>query len=232
MANKKIDEVVFDAILEQAFSDVIDEDFQKLKENSEPISISAETDHKIRALFAGKNRRKSNIPVRNILRIAAVLVIVLLNIGLIGILMVPSVNAEVKNVFASLFEKYTSYETITNSRTVITTGDYEISYVPVGFELEMFEDNHLRFTTAENEDSYIYISIVNEDFGRASIDAESEEYQTIKINGSEAYLSFRDGDYCLFWHDGYYLISIFSNIKKTEIIDIAKNISRTPQKLQ
>jgi hypothetical protein len=31
MANKKIDEVVFDAILEQAFSDVIDDDFQKLK---------------------------------------------------------------------------------------------------------------------------------------------------------------------------------------------------------
>lgn len=226
MINKKIDEAVFDALLEQAFSDVIEEDFKKIKEESEPCSISSETDHKIRAMIAKAEKQRKPKHTNTILRAAAVVLIVMLNLGLIGILMVPSVNAEVRNVFADLFEKYTAYETLKNNYEAITTSEYKIGYVPSGYELISNDDFHVLFREINQGNGYISINMSNEDFARTSLDSENTVTQNIKINGNDACLCIRDGNYTLFWYDGYKFFTLYSNINEYELLKIANNIER------
>ena len=226
MVNKKVDEVVFDALLEQAFSDVIEEDFEKLKIESESCAISPETELKIRKMIAKSGKTDQRKQARIILRVASVVLVVMLNLGLIGILMIPSVNAEVKNVFADLFEKYTSYETKEQKSIVVSTNDYIIGYIPNEFELIEQEDYFLRFNEINQGNGYIAINISYEDFGRISIDSENAIVTTIKINGIDAYLNYSNGNYTLFWNDGYHFITILSNIDEDEIIKVANNIKK------
>lgn len=231
MINRKVDEAVFDAILEQAFSDVIEEDFEKLKSESESCTISSETDLKIRKMIAKAGKADQRKLTRTVLRIASVVLVVMLNLGLIGILMVPSVNAEVKNVFADLFEKYTSYETKEQDSLVVTTSEYEIKYIPKEFELIQREDNFLLFKEINQGNGYISINIYNEDFGRLSIDTENNTSKNIKINGTEANLNYTGTDYSLFWYDGYHFLAIYSNVAEQELLKIACNIKKW-EKLQ
>ncbi|MBQ7300163.1 MAG: hypothetical protein IJW77_10010, partial [Clostridia bacterium] len=105
MINKKVDEAVFDAILEQALSDVIEEDIKKLQEEDAPCTISAEADQRIRRMIAQAGKQSKKTQAKRIIRAAVIVLAVLVNVSLIGLLMVPSVNAEVKNVFAELFDK-------------------------------------------------------------------------------------------------------------------------------
>ena len=226
MVNKKIDEAVFDVLLEHAFADVIEEDVNKLQEENDPCTISAETDLKIRKMISKVGKRDHRMRTRTVIRVASIALVVLLNVGLIGLLLVPSVNAEVKNVFAELLDKYVSYEAASNYRKVVSTSEYEIGYIPDGFEVIIYEDDLVKFREINQGDAYISINISNEDIGRVSMDSENSETQTIRINGIDATLYFANDEHVLFWYDGYHFISIYTNIGDSNLIKIAKSIKK------
>ena len=186
MINKKVDEAVFDAILEQALSDVIEEDIKKLQEEDAPCTISAEADQRIRRMIALAGKQSKKTQAKRIIRAAVIVLAVLVNVSLIGLLMIPSVNAEVKNVFAELFEKYTSYENKVQDTYVVTTDEYEIGYIPDGFDVLSNDDRQLQFREHNNCNGYIIINISMEDFGRTSLDSEYEKIKEylmfIKVN--------------------------------------------------
>ena len=226
MINKKIDEAVFDVLLEHAFSDVIEEDVIKLQEEAEPCTISAETDSKIRKMILQVGKRDHRMRTKTVIRVASIVLGVLLNVSLIGLLMVPSVNAEVKNVFAELFDKYVSYETVGNVRKTVTTSEYEIGYIPNGFEVIILEDNLVAFREMKQGDGYISICISNDDFSQVNLDTENSTSQVIKINGIDATLCCTNEEYILFWYDGYHFISMNSNVEESDLIKIAEKIKR------
>lgn len=226
MINKKIDEAVFDVVLEQAFSDVIEEDVKKLQEDARPCEISAETDSKIRKMIAQVGKHDHRMRTKTVIRVASIVLVVLLNVSLIGLLMVPSVNAEVKNVFAKLFDKYVSYENKEQDSYVVTTSEYEIGYIPERFELLFNDDIQVLFCEIDQGKGYISICISNEDISRVSMDSENSASQIIKINGIDATLCFINSEYILFWYDGYNFISINTNIDESDLLRIAKNIKK------
>ena len=226
MVNKKIDDAVFDVLLEHAFSDVIEEDVKKLQEEAEPCTISAETEQKIKKLIAQAGERKNRKSTKTVIRVASIVLIILLNVSLIGLLMIPSVNAEVKNVFADWFDKYVSYATTNNYREVVSTSEYEIGYIPDGFEVIILENDIVKFREINQGDGYISINIYCDDFGRVSMDSENSESQIIKINGIDATLYCANDEYVLFWYDGYHFISIYTNVGEPDLIKIAKNVKR------
>lgn len=225
MINKKVDEAIFDVLLENAFSDVIEEDIKKLQEEADSCTISAETELKIKKMIAQAGKTEKQKTMRGVIRVASIALVVLLNLGLIGILMVPSVNAEVKNVFADLFEKYVSYETIRDAHTIITTSDYEINYIPEDFELVSNDNYQILFKKINTTQGYIMINFSDENFGRMSLDLENTS-KSVGINGMDANLNYINGEYCLFWYDGYNFIAIYSNVTEDEIIKIANNIKK------
>ena len=224
--NKKIDEAIFDVLLENAFADAIEEDVRKLQEEAEPCTISAETDLKIRKMIAQIGKKDNQKRTRMIIRAASIILVVLLNLGLIGILMIPSVNAEVKNVFSEFLGKYESFETKVNSRKSVTTNEYIISYIPDEYDLILNDDYQILFREINQGNGYISINISDEDFGRMSLDTEKSTSQIIKINGMEANLSSINNEYYLFWFNGYHFISIYANINEFELIKIANNIEK------
>lgn len=226
MVNKKIDDAVFDVLLEHAFSDVIEEDVKKLQEEAEPCTISAETEQKIKKLITQAGKRENRKSTKTIIRVASIVLVVLLNVSLIGLLMVPSVNAEVKNVFADLFDKYVSYENKKQESHVVSTSEYIFGYIPDGFEVIILEDDLVALREINKGTGYISINIYCDNFGRVSMDSENSSSDIIKINGIDATLYCVDDEYVLFWYDGYHFISINANTKESDLIKIAKNIKR------
>lgn len=226
MVNKKIDEAVFDVLLENAFSDVIEEDVKKLQEEVEPCAISAETEQKIRKMISQVGKRDNRMRTKTVIRVASIVLVVLLNVSLIGLLMVPSVNAEVKNVFSELFEKYVSYENKEQESYIVSTSEYIFGYIPDNFEVVILENSLVKFRETNQGNGYIVINISNEDIGRMSMDTENSESQIIKINGIDATLYCVNEEYILFWYDGYHFISIYTSIGEYDLIKIAKNIKR------
>ena len=226
MINKKIDEAIFDVLLENAFADAIEEDVRKLQEEAEPCTISAETDLKIRKMIAQIGKKDNQKRTRMIIRAASIILVVLLNLSLIGILMIPSVNAEVKNVFSELFEKYESFETKVNSRKCFTTSEYIFSYIPDEYELIVYDDYQILFREINQGDGYISVNISYEDFGRTSLDVENESSTDIKIDGVDAHITKNGEDTTIFWYNGYHFITILSNADEKELINIAKEIKK------
>lgn len=224
MINKKIDEAIFDVLLENAFADAIEDDVRKLQEEAEPCTISSETDLKIRKMIAQVGKTGNQKRTRIIIRVASIVLVVLLNLSLIGILMIPSVNAEVKNVFSELFEKYESFQAKEQNSYIVTTSEYEIGYIPDKYELILNDDYQILFREINQGNGYISINISDEDFGRMSLDAENSASQTIKINGMDANLSSINNEYYLFWFNGYHFISIITNVDEQEMIKIAEEI--------
>ena len=163
---------------------------------------------------------------KTVIRAASIALVVLLNVSLIGILLIPPVNAEVKNVFSELFDKYVSYENKEQESYILTTGEYEIGYIPNGFEVIILEDSLVKFRETNQGNGYIVINISNEDIGQVNLDAENSTSQVIKINGTDATLCCINNEYVLFWYDEYHLISINANIEESDLINIAKNIKR------
>ena len=226
MINKKIDEAIFDVLLENAFADAIEADVKKLQEVAEPCTISAETDLKIRKMIAQVGKTGKQKHTRSIIRVASTVIVVLLNLSLIGILMIPSVNAEVKNVFSELFEKYEAYQTKEQDSYIVTTSEYEIGYIPNKYELILNDDYQILFREVNQGDGYITINISDEDFGRTSLDSESEKPTNIKINGVDASIVQSGDDTTIFWYNGYHFITIFSNADDKELIKLAKEIKK------
>lgn len=226
MVNKKIDEAVFDVLLEHAFSDVIEEDVKKLQNEGEPCTISVETEQKIKRMISQVGKRNNRMRTKTVIRVASIVLVVLLNVSLIGLLMVPSVNAEVKNVFTELFDKYVSYENKKQDSYVVSTSEYILGYIPDGFELIILEDSLVKFRETNQGNGYIVINISNEDIGQVNLDAENSTSQVIKINGTDATLCCINNEYVLFWYDGYHFISIYTSIGESDLIKIAKNVKR------
>ena len=224
MVNKKIDEAVFDVLLEHALSDVIEEDVKKLQEEAEPCTISAETDLKIRKMISQVGKCDHRIRTKTVIRVASIVLVVLLNVSLIGLLMVPSVNAEVKNVFADWFDKYVSYENREQDSYVVSTNEYMLGYIPENFELILNDNKQILFREIDQGRGYISICISSEDISRVSMDSENSASQIIKINGIDATLCLSNGENIVFWYDGYYFITIYTNIGESDLIKIAENI--------
>lgn len=226
MINKKIDEAIFDVLLENAFADAIEEDVKKLQDETEPCTISEETDLKIRKMIAQVGKREKPNTMRVVFRVASIVLVVLLNLSLICILMIPSVNAEVKNVFSELFEKYESFESKDQNSYIVTTSEYEIGYIPDEYELIIYDEQLLKFKEINQGEGYITINISDEDFGRTSLDSESEKPTNIKINGVDASIVQSGDDTTIFWYNGYHFITIFSNADDKELIKLAKEIKK------
>ena len=226
MINKKIDEAIFDVLLENAFADAIEEDVKKLQEEAEPCTISAETDLQIRKMIAQVGKKDNEKRTRIIIRVASIVLVVLLNLSLIGILMIPSVNAEVKNVFSEFLGKYESFQTKEQDSYIVTTSEYEIGYIPDEYELIVYDDYQILFREKKQGKGYVSINISAEDFGRMSLDAENGKSTDIKIDGMDAYITKSDDDTTIFWYNGYHFITIFTNADEKELIKIAKGIKK------
>lgn len=229
MINKKVDEALFETILEQAFNDVLEEDYERLIRDRHPVSVSKEYKARILKIIHGKEKRRTFQEVAKVAKYAIFVLVILLNIGLISIVCVPTVSAEVKNVISSIFDEYTSYSSSNvNNDVKFTTDDYEINYLPPYFELDYQENGTYLYFSKKDSDKYIIIEFLDSEYSETNRDNENSEEMIIKIDGYDAYIltSKHTETTNLFWHNDEHFIIIQSNLDENEIIKIAQNIEK------
>ena len=109
-------------------------------------------------------------------------------------------------------------------------GDYELSYIPNGFELTNQEQTRLyaEYTLTNAETGIaIYIEITPADSTTIQHDSEYSEYNVVAVNNYAAYLvkSEIDETLRLMYNDGTNVITITGAFSQKEILKIAENIS-------
>ena len=109
-------------------------------------------------------------------------------------------------------------------------GDYELSYIPDGFELTKYEETRLysEYTLTNAETGIaVRIYIAPADSTSIKYDSEHSEYNVVAVNNYTAYLvRFEiDETLLLMYNDGANVITITGALSQQEIIKIAENIS-------
>ncbi len=101
---------------------------------------------------------------------------------------------------------------------------YEIGSIPEGFELVFQTSEHeLASTSYRNNDDYIYFGQYTKDSYK-DIDFESYEFY-LDENDQEYIISeFKEGELCVIWDNGDYILHINSNLTREEILELCKSV--------
>ena len=112
---------------------------------------------------------------------------------------------------------------IENAPTEITE-HYEIGSIPEGFEL-VFQtsERELASTSYSNNTDYIYFGQYTKNSYK-DIDFESYEFYLDENNQEYLISEFKEGELCVIWDNGDYILHINSNLSREEILEICKSV--------
>lgn len=116
---------------------------------------------------------------------------------------------------------------IDSTMAVYDLEDFQVGYVPEGYELvgdTIQEDFLRRISYVDENDNRVQIFIVKTDHYGANIDNESAAREEVLVNDKQAYLFQDDITSAVIWQMGDCTIDIMARLSKDELIEVAKNI--------
>lgn len=230
--NKSFNEEIFDNLLEKAFLK-FEKDLQKTYPNEKelgkayPINRKTIRNYK-RILKEKENGRKF---ILKYVSSAAVAILCIISLFFGVILTNSGVRASVEKVVLVWHDKYTEfiYNRTSSDFSSYEVEDFEIGYIPVGFELQ-FENcldsiRLISFANTQKEDETIDIQIFD-DQTSVCFDNDYMSYEKIKIGSNEAWLMYNDDEKYGSLLVVYDKISVMvvGYLSKEEIIKVARNI--------
>ena len=101
---------------------------------------------------------------------------------------------------------------------------YEIGNLPEGFEL-VFQtsERQLASTSYSNNTDYIYFGQYAKEFYK-DIDFDNVEFYIDEKNQEYLISEFKEGELCVIWDNGDYILHINSNLSREEILEICKSV--------
>ena len=236
MINKSVDEAVFDAILAQAFRDAAEADMKEeaLDKDFVPVKLTPEhlrIEQRAYRRYEAKRKQENNANLYAGIRRAVASILIVGTIGFATVFAVPPVRAAVVDAVVEFFEKYISFDFWGDSPNVtMKLGDYELSYIPNGFELTEQEEtrlyNRYNFINPETGDSFSIKFSATKSL-TVQFDSEYSTYDSTDIGDYTAYWieSEINTNHELMINNGTDVIEIAGNVSQQEILTIAKNIS-------
>lgn len=230
MKTPSMDETIFDAVLTRAFADAAEAELAEIERDCPQTVDYPEKYRKIERKAYRKRWGGGFRWTRTMQRAAAWILV----IGLAGgalLMMVPEVRAGFRNLVATSFEKYITFESVTTSATCSDKkGDYCFEYMPENYvETEYSNKLGVKYKFESIiDDTYFKISYYPCNSISFRYDNEHSIVKEYEINGNNAYLIYFeiDEDYTLTWNDGVNIFRIDGNISSDEILKIARNIFR------
>jgi len=248
MTEYNINDELFDAICEAAFSQYVTDtcaSYPSKEETDAMFTIPKKGRRRLKRALKAKKYGKPLFVVY--LRRVAVILLVTVTVAF-GVLMTNTeVRAAIKNTIIEWYSEYIKFNFIAGEETVveidpISTGeksdvqdntsnplyDYEIGYIPAGFELDSIrEKEHRRsYIYYNSSGKHISISINDPKYSTFSSDIEHNEYTEMKIDDRNVYLLYDDNrnDGSIIYSESDYIIYVYGSVEKTELIEIFKNI--------
>ena len=177
-----------------------------------------------------KRRNKPYYKIINTIgkRVACVAVVIIV-VSSITVMSVDALRNAVADFFISIYETFSTVQSTKDNNAPSTIEDiYEITYNLTDFTLE-YEDytEYSRNTTYVRDDIIIDYKQYTKEMYDENINTENAEITFIDINGYEAIYFIDNHNYSnIVWDNGDYIITLFSNVGKDALIDIAKSVQK------
>lgn len=218
-----------DSKFKKALFDALSPEYEKiLSEQKEEHDFSSKFNKDMQKLV--KRRKKTYYKLINTFgkRVACVAVIFFIASS-ITVMSVDAFRNTVANFFVDVYEKFSTVQPEEKNNAPTTIEDiYEITY-----DLSEYTIDYEDYTEYSRNISYINgeISIDFQQYTKEmydeNINTEGADISTININDNEAMYFHDNHQYdCLIWDNGDYILVIYSNIGKDELISIAKSVQK------
>lgn len=221
MANEKFKKALYDALIPEYVDmlpscDEVEHEF------------SPQFEKKMNKLI--KRRNKPYYKIINTIgkRVACVAVVIIV-VSSITVMSVDALRNAVADFFISIYETFSTVQSTKDNNAPSTIEDiYEITYNLTDFTLE-YEDytEYSRNTTYVRDNIIIDYKQYTKEMYDENINTENAEITFIDINGYEAIYFIDNHNYSnIVWDNGDYIITLFSNVGKDALIDIAKSVQK------
>lgn len=216
--------------LKQAFLMDITEEFSNISDTL-PFKPSKAFDKKMEKLIKQSRKPYYKFTATGFRR--AVCVIAAIMVLMVSSLSVGAVRDAIKEFFITHFsnhatveynKEFVNTETTTNS---VSETEYEITYIPEGFELNIDDKTKSRIDKIYFKDEYYigYSQTLKEDYS-VNFDNEQSSFTYETYDGIEYLVHTLGSDYTFVWDNGKYVFEIHANIDKNEIINIVKSVKK------
>ncbi len=224
-------ERVFDIMLEKAAKSEYEKESSYIdglyaETENESLSLSVKGHKKIRKLLAENRRKKVGKQLMaNGKKIACVFIIILAGLAITTF----GVEAWRVKVLNFVFDRSSPGTTFTFAeRGAIrnAVGDFELEYIPEGFELSEKKHSKSMFDAIYKnfENSKSFSLSVRFPEGLFDIDTENAEIETIEINGYEGVYITNKRHNAFVWNDDNYAYILMGSISKDELYKILEGI--------
>ena len=227
----KLNEDVFDAVLQRAFCDYTDEKLASYPDCSTLAKMYPLPKKEKRAFDrTAKETEYGKSLVRVYLVRVAVIFLCIITLGA-GVLMTSTeVRAAVKNVIIEQFEKYNLFKILnieTGRNDFESIEDVNIKYIPDGYELVNTTEipGNITYDYSSFENTFT-IEIFENETTDLFPDNERSEYIRTRINGHESWIIYDDksSEGSLILAGAKISVLIVGKLPKDELIKIAENM--------
>lgn len=164
------------------------------------------------------------------IRLKRILVLVAVLVLLMGLAVVSSEGAR-KQFFGFLQndkEGHTELKFVGDEEHASGLPDFELGYVPEGFELYDATDDGVCKEIAylgEEKGQRIICTIQKSSVYSAGIDTETHERKDVMVNTSQGLLFYGESDCMLVWQVGDYTFDLLTSFPEKETLKVARNIT-------
>lgn len=233
MSDSKLNDEIFDALLKEALSQLEEE---KVKEKNRELEQIDTSDYLPSKKFLRNLRREYfRYSVKNTLKSKALRKVAsfVLMAGVVSGGLCFWAEANGIPVYETIFLRKERYTSIEVYNQIVSEEDessldyfYFPKYLPLGFTVtEEISNKELYYIKFENQEQYFYISqgpLLSEKQKR--IDTENAKLESIEIGGHRGLYGEMDDKQIVYLEMGNTAISIYGNIGKKEIFQMASNL--------
>ena len=233
MSNSKLNDEIFDALLKEALSQLEEE---KVKEKNRELEQIDTSDYVPSKKFLRNLRREYfRYSVKNTLKSKALRKVAsfVLMAGLVSGGLCFWAEANGIPVYETIFLRKERYTSIEVYNQIVSEEDessldyfYFPKYLPLGFTVtEEISNKEFYYIKFESQEQYFYISqgpLLSAKQKR--IDTENAELESIEIDGHQGLYVEMDDKQIVYLEMGNTAISIYGNIGKKEIFQMANNL--------
>lgn len=212
----------------QAIFEALSSEYERSVPPFDKHEFSPEFEKKMKKLI---NRRKKPyyIIINTIGKRAACIVIGIIIASSITVMSVDAIRNAFVDLWVNIFEKFSIVKSIDDNNAPETIEDiYEITYDLSDYTYDLwYSDEYSRNAEYIKENIVIHFNQDTKSNYDILLNTEDVRFETIIINGYEA-MYFQDNhNYnTLIWDNDDYIISLYSNISKSSLIDIAKSVQK------
>lgn len=227
-AMKNINETIdraFDAMIDEAAAIVNQEEGEKLVIPDIDVEFSQEHKKKMEKLFR-KERQKYRLSIAEVYaRRAACVILVIAAVMSLAVFSVEAWRTKFMNFVFDADAPNTKISFTEEKKGEVYGDIVEFGYMPAGFTIQesKISRRHI-YLYFSCKDKYFNFELNNLDM-YSVLDTEESAVENLDINGCEGVYITRPDVNILIWHDGVRTYRVAANMKKTEIMKIAENIT-------